>query len=132
MKPIKQESQLGCAVACVAYLLNIPYREALRLFSDGKRKAETVGFICKEIIFALKSKGLNYKYKYLKEKYRQKIYKLNSIVFLRRSKKYPAGHYLCRASDKWMDPWVNFPDSKIEAGFRKKLPEKPIYFIYPY
>lgn len=130
MKSIKQEDHLGCAIACVAYLLNISYQKTLSFFSDGTRKAKAVGFTCKEIILVLNNKGLNYKYKYIKEKHRKKIYKPNAIVFLRRSRKYPAGHYLTRTNDKWMDSWINFPNNKIESGFRKKLPEKPIYLIY--
>lgn len=132
MKPIKQENQLGCAVACVAFRLNISYKNSLVLFRYRKRKAKNTGFLCKEVMKALGKRGLNYKYSYIKDKIKNKIYQSGAIVFLRRSKKYPVGHYLCRVDNKWMDPWINFPDSKIEAGFRKKLPEKPIYLIYSY
>lgn len=38
MKPVRQEDGLGCAVACVAFVLKIPYQQALILFSDGKRR----------------------------------------------------------------------------------------------
>lgn len=37
MKPTRQEDVLGCAVACTAFILKIPYSEALMLFNDGKR-----------------------------------------------------------------------------------------------
>ncbi|MBI2314725.1 hypothetical protein HYU93_01570 [Candidatus Daviesbacteria bacterium] len=40
MKPVKQEDGLGCAVACVAFILQIPYSEAVKLFSDGKRRVK--------------------------------------------------------------------------------------------
>lgn len=132
MKPIKQEDQLGCAVACVAFTLNVSYKNSLMLVRQGKRKAKNTGFLCKDIVKTLRKWGLNYKYNYIKDKIKNKIYQSGTIVFLRRSKKYPAGHYVCRVNKKWMDPWINFPDTKIEAGFRKKLPEKPIYLIYPY
>lgn len=132
MKPTKQKDQLGCAVACVAFRLNISYANSLLLFGRGKKKIRNKGFLCREVVKALEKRGLNYKYNYIKDKIRKKIYQPGIIVFLRRSKRYPAGHYLCRTSGKWMDPWANFPDSKIEAGFRKKLPEKAIYLIYPY
>jgi len=132
MKPVRQEDQLGCAVACVSFRLNIPYKNSLVLFRYGKRRSKNTGFLCKEVVKALEKWGLNYKYSYIKDKIKNKICQSGTIVFLRRSKKYPVGHYLCRANNKWMDPWINFPDSKIEAGFRKKLPEKPIYWIYSY
>lgn len=132
MKTIKQEDRLGCAVACVAFRLNISYKNSLESFRCGSRKAKNTGFLCKDIVEFLEKKGLSYKYSYIKAKVKNEIYQSGAIVFLRRSKNYPAGHYLCRADNKWMDPWINFPNTKIKAGFRKKLPEKPIYLIHPY
>ena len=131
MKLIKQENPFGCAVACVASVLGIDYQEVLNLFSGGRNKAKTTGFYCKEIVEVLENEGLRYEYKYIKPKVRKKIYQHRVIIFLRRSKKYPEGHYLCRIGKRWMDPWFNFPAEKREAGFRKRLPEKPIYLIYP-
>ena len=40
MEPVRQEDGLGCAVACVAFILQIPYQQALTLFSDGKRRVK--------------------------------------------------------------------------------------------
>ena len=59
------------------------------------------------------------------------MYQPNAIVYVKKSKKYPAGHYLCRLGHKWMDPWINFPDRDIQAGFRRRLPGKPVYVIFP-
>ena len=62
------------------------------------------------------------------------MYQPNAIVYVKKSKKYPAGHYLCRLGYigyKWMDPWINFPDRDIQAGFRRRLPGKPVYVIFP-
>lgn len=131
MKPIVQEDPLGCGAACVAAVVGISYQESLDLFESGKRKAVEVGFFCKELVMALKKKGLEYEYRYIKGKLRKNIYNQGTIVFLRRSKKYPSGHYLCRIDNKWMDPWINFPNEDRKAGFRKRLPEKPIYIVYP-
>lgn len=131
MKPIKQEDRLGCAVACVSFRLNISYKTSLVLFRYGKRKAKNTGFLCKEIVEALGKREFNYKYNYVKDRVKNKIYQSGTIVFLKRSKKYPAGHYLCRADNKWMDPWINFPEENRKAGFRKRLPGKPIYVIFP-
>jgi len=129
MKLIKQEDSFGCGVACVASILDINYQNSLNLFKNGRIKANNTGFLCKDIIESLTKRGLSYEYKYITKKIRKKIYKPNTIVFLKISKKYPSGHYLCRIGNRWMDPWINFPNEKIKAGYRKKLPDKPIYAI---
>lgn len=130
MEPVMQENPLGCSVACVAFILKISYQSSLTLFKKGESKAIKTGFYCKEIVEVLKNRGLCYEYKYIKNKVKKKIYKAGSIIFIRRSKKNPTGHYLCRVGNVWMDPWINFPDIERKAGFRRKLPEKPIYVIY--
>lgn len=130
MRPVVQEDPLGCGVACVAFMLNISYQSSLALFRRGKNKATKTGFYCKEIVKVLKNEGLHYEYKYIKNKIKKKMYKTGSIIFIKRSNNYPAGHYLCRVGNVWMDPWINFPDIERKARFRRKLPEKPIYVIY--
>ena len=128
MKPIKQADPFGCGIACVAFVLTINYKSALKLFVDGEKRAKEEGFYCKEIAITLNHLGL--KYKYLKKGLRKNVYRPNTIVFLKRSKKYPYGHYLVRFNNKWMDSWINLPDKNIKAGFRKRLPGKPIYTIF--
>ncbi len=130
MEPIRQEDKLGCAVACVAFILNIDYKKALKLFASGERKAKDEGFYCKEIIMAFNNLGFGYQYKYTKKRLQKKIYKENTIVFIKRCKRYPKGHYLTRFNNKWMDPWINFPKANIRAGFRKRLPGTPIYLVF--
>ena len=127
MKLVKQENELGCGVACVAAILGRSYKNTQKLFP--KNKSETHGFIYKEIVRALNNGGLKYEYKYIKPRLRVGIYEDRTIVFIQRSQKYPEGHYLVRARNKWMDPWINFPDKDRKAGFRKKLPGKAIYII---
>ncbi len=130
MKPIRQEHQMGCAVACIAFILKISYPEALRLFRNGKVRAKTkANFYCKELVYILNNQGLFYKHKYIKKRLKNKIYQTGTIVFLKKSPKYPFGHYLVRSNGRWMDPWINFPNPNIKAGFGKRLPEKPIYAI---
>jgi len=135
IKPIRQEDVFGCGVACVAYICGLNYTQALNLFRNGKIKAQRSGFLCKDIVRVLKQLGKKYEYRYVTSKIKQKIYKERVIVFIKKSKKYPAGHYLCRAKDGWMDSWINFPKSKdirrARAGFRKRLPGKAIYAILP-
>lgn len=131
MKLVTQQHSYGCAIACVAILLGINYREALSLFKNGKAKAENTGFYCREIVGVLNAAGLNYRHLFSKRYPKRKIYRSGVIVFLRRSRKYPAGHFVCRLHGKWMDPWANFPKQIREAGFRKRLPEKLAYVIFP-
>jgi hypothetical protein len=131
MKLIKQEHKFGCGIACIASILNIKYKNALRLFKNGEKRAEKIpDFYCKEMIWILKNQGLNYEYKYVKNKIKKRIYQPNSIVFIKRTKKYKYGHYLIRINSRWMDPWINLPDKNIRAGYRKRLPAKPIYVLF--
>lgn len=130
MKPIEQEDLFGCAVACSGFVLNVNYQKSLRLFHQGKKKASKMGFLCKEIVDVLNRNGREYEFRYIKEQIKKKIYEPKTIVFIERSRKYPAGHYLARTNNnKWMDPWINFPSLRVKAGFRKRLPGKPIYVV---
>lgn len=131
MKGVEQEDDFGCGVACVAAATDTSYQESLTLFQDGKRKARETGFYCREIVDALTHAGLDYEYKYIGNIQREEQFKPGNIVFIRRSNKYPAGHYLYRWNNEWMDPWVNFPNEDRKAGFRERLSGKPIYVIYP-
>jgi hypothetical protein len=130
MKLIAQEDSYGCGVACVAFALNKSYKEALSLFPNGKKRARSIpDFYCRELVWILNNTGRNYEYKYIKPKLRRKIYKTGTIVFIKKSKKYKYGHYLIRYENKWMDPWINFPRLNANAGFRKRLPGRPIYAL---
>lgn len=101
----------------------------------GRNYAKYRGYYCKDLINVLSKLGLTYSYKYIKQQLKGKIYKEGVIVFIKRSKKYPVGHYLTRFGRQWMDPWINFiNDSNIanaSSGFRKRLPRKPIYALFP-
>lgn len=133
IKLVKQKDEFGCGVACVAALLSITYQQALKLFDDGYVKAKTKGFLCKEVCLALNKLGRNYKYKYVKNRLKNKIYQLGVIVFIKKSKKYPANHYLLRVENKWLDPWINLSRDKniknAKAGLRKRLPGRAIYYL---
>jgi|GEM_PF-597686 len=133
--PIAQENPLGCGIACLAFVLGFDYQKTLRLFKKGRQKANNKGFYCRELVKVLNSQGRNFEYRYIKGKTRKKIYQDNVIVFIKRSKKYPLGHYLCRYKNLWMDPWINFQKNRnikeTKAGFRKRLPGHSIYAIIP-
>ncbi len=121
--PIRQEEPAGCAVACVAFICETTYQKAKQFF----KKQSAWGYNCREIAKALKQGGKNYSYYYCNG---NKHFPANAIVFIKRSKKYPAGHYLVKTSKGWMDPWRNYPRTFPKAGYRKKLPGKAIYCIY--
>lgn len=131
MRIIVQKDDLGCGVACVAMVMNISYSNARSLFIDGDIKAQKTGFVCKEIVAALSKAGLDYEYKYIKPKLIDKLTLPMSIIFIKKSKLFPHGHYVVRTDNGWIDPWIyTSPDGKV-AGIRKELPETPIYIITP-
>jgi len=127
---IVQKHAFGCGVACVAVAANCSYEEACNVL--GSVKAGHTGFTCEELIKALNEFGLSYQYKYFKPQIKSSAYKNGAIIFLKRTKKYPAGHYLVRHKNKWHDSWINFPDDRTKAGYRKRLPYAPSYVIFPY
>ena len=130
MKAVKQQHFSGCAVACVASITNTSYKTAIKSFEKGNERAKFRGFYCKEIIAALRNHDLEYSFKYVGRKKRHN-YQYGTIVILKKNKKYPVGHYLCFTGKGWMDSWINFPRLNARAGFRKRLPGKPIYAIVP-
>lgn len=126
-----QEDSFGCAVVCVAFVLSISYKEALNLFEEGKVRAQSEGFYCREIAEVLTQHSGNlYGYRY-RGSSRKGKFRENTIVLIKKSKKYPEGHYLSRVENKWMDPWSNFPILPRRARLRRNLPDKPIYEVFP-
>lgn len=131
MKAITQEQGMGCGVACVASLVGLSYKKAMRFFKN-KKGASTRGYYCPEICYALKRSGKNYKWKKATKASKPLLQKQGVIVFIKRSKKYPEGHYLLRTANGWMDPWINYPNIKpAKAGIRRKLPGSADYIIFP-
>lgn len=128
MQLVAQEDSYGCGVACVANLVEIPYKEALKLFSEPQN-ASSKGFLCKDLVKALSQVQNSYEYFYIKRHKRKLIYTDGTIVFIKRNKRYPVGHYLARKNTSWIDPWINFPYLPIKVGTRKRLPGLPIYAI---
>ena len=132
MKTITQEHDFGCGIACLAFICQLPYLQVVNYL--GIIKANNSGFTCKELVRGLEHFGLSYDYKYIKSSLRKSIYKNGTIVFIKRSKKYPYGHYLTYHNGKWADSWINLPYDKnitnAKSGYRKRLPDKPIYMIF--
>ncbi|MDH5533009.1 MAG: cysteine peptidase family C39 domain-containing protein [Candidatus Pacebacteria bacterium] len=132
MYSVTQKDPYGCGLACVSFLLQKQYQDVAEYIDQNK--AKTYGFTCKELVNLLVKFNLNYQYKYLKPKLKKKIYDSGTIVFIKRSKRYPSGHYLVRYKDGWMDPWINFSIraklSSAQSGFRKRLPGSPVYALF--
>ncbi len=130
-KSVTQQHNLGCGLACVAFILDINYQSLANRIIDTK--VEKCGFYCKELVTILKKYNQNYIYRYIKIKFKKIIYKNNVIVYIKKSTRYPKGHYLTRYNNLWMDPWINFSENKdikeAKSGFRKRLPGKPIYIV---
>ncbi|MEX0896155.1 MAG: cysteine peptidase family C39 domain-containing protein [Patescibacteria group bacterium] len=133
MRSVTQQDSYGCSLACISFLVKKEYQQIATLVR--KEQAQTKGFTCKELIKILLYFNLDYEYKYLKPRWKSKIYQEGVIVFIKRSKRYPSGHYLIRSNNLWMDPWINFnPQAEIEnakSSFRKRLPGRPIYALFP-
>ena len=132
--PVVQKHNYGCGSACVAFVTNSDYGKIVHLM--GKNKATSKGFLCKELVKTLKSLGLLYKYCHINSKNQKQIFRNGVIVFMRRCKRFPEGHYLVYWYGFWMDPWINFSRNKdidrARSGYRKGLPDKPIYGLFPY
>lgn len=130
---ITQEDGMGCGAACVAFALSRSYQQVVSVL--GKDKARTVGFQLKELVDALGHYELDYHFKHVKPKIKQAIYQDGVIVFIKRSARYPYGHYLIRHKELWADPWVNLATDKNIAnavsGFRRRLPGKAQWAILP-
>ncbi len=127
---VTQDHTMGCGVACVASVLNISYDNALQLFKN-KENAWTKGYMCIDLIYALKKGGKIYSYKQLKILNDPILKKTGTIVFTDYCEAYPAGHYLVRMENGWINPWVNFPEiNPARSGIVEKLPARPIYVIF--
>ncbi len=120
-------------MACVAYVLGKSYQETVLEF--GVKQAIEPNFFCRDLVRVLNRHEKNYAYKRLRRKKdKSKMYREGTIVFIRKNRKYPFGHYLARAESYWMDPWLNVgKDKDIKnaiSGFRKRLPGEAIYIIF--
>ncbi len=125
MKLVAQRDVAGCGVACVAFICKTSYAEAKKKCTGG---SGITGYYCGDLVKALKKFGKNYSYKKVKK--RGKI-PVNSIVFIAKNAKYTNGHYVAKTSKGWMDPWINYPTLRAKAGYRKKLPGKRAWILFP-
>lgn len=130
---ITQQQDFGCGVACFAFATHLSYEQAVIWL--GIKQANSNRFYVKDFREALVRYGLKFSSKHIKPHNRHLAYKDGAIVLIRRSKFYPAGHYLVRHNNQWMDPWINLRNdksiAKAKSGFRKRLPGSAMYVLYP-
>jgi hypothetical protein len=131
MKPIEQEHNFGCVVACVAFVSHISYREALELFSHGEERVNNrPNFYCPEIVEVLRVQGHEYSWQEVTQEGEGLLEKEGSIVFIKHTPNDRAGHFLARYQGLWMDSWINRPYRPIKTGFVDRLPGVPTHVIY--
>lgn len=132
-KSVTQEFAYGCGIACYAFVLGITYKQAVQRLGEAQAKSDR--FYVKDVREELNKAGLPYGSKHIKPHNRRLIYTEGAIVLVRRSKRYPTGHYLVRHEGQWMDPWINLPRNndilKAKSGFRRRLPGVPMYVLVP-
>lgn len=130
---ITQKMDYGCGIACFAFAAKLSYASAAEYL--GAVQSESSRFWVKDFVKALNGYGLRYQSKYVKPHIRPLIYQEAAIVLIKRSKYYPAGHYVIRHNGHWMDPWINLPSNKnireAKSGYRKRLPGNPMYVLLP-
>lgn len=131
-KSITQEHPFGCGIACFAFVCNVTYQQAVEFL--GPKQANSNRFIIKNLVSELNRFGKPYKAKHINPGGKVN-YVDGMIVLLRRSTKYPVGHYLVRYNSGWMDPHINLLQDKQfqnpKSGNRERLPGAAMYVIYP-
>lgn len=131
-KSITQKHFMSCGLACVVYIVGKNYDELASL--QSKKKLNSTGFYCPELVVLLKQYGYNYKWRKLSKNEKYPVFNDGDIVFIARSPEIPNGHFLTKTPYGWMDPWSNLAETKnlqkAKSSFREKLPGEPRYIIY--
>lgn len=129
---VTQRHGYGCGAACVAFITGRNYDEVVARM--GIEKAPRQGYLCPELVSALKHYGYNYTYHRVESNH-QREYSDGSIVFVTPTSSHVGGHFLVRHGGLWMDSWINLvAGSKIadaQSGFRSDLPGSPVWEILP-
>lgn len=115
---MRQEGNMGCAVACVAAIARLSYKDSKRLFAGLPGDDHRRGYGRRAVALALSKAGLYYEF-------RRKVptVPVFGIVYLRDEASWPNGHYLVRFPNGWMDP--------LRRDLRMRLPGKPRSFLVP-
>lgn len=129
-----QRDNMGCGAACAAFAANTTYQKAVSRL--GEDKARSVGFQCKELTNTLGQLGYAYTHKHVNAVKEKRLLKEDGvIVFIKRSSRYPFGHYLVRHKGQWGDPWINLVTNPLlsdaQSGFRQRLPGQAQWVLLP-
>jgi hypothetical protein len=124
---VKQEDPMGCGIACVAFVLGISYKEATKLFAlPEKRKA--LGYRSSDLREALKRGSYDSFSRYVGRLDDTRV-EIGDIVYVKKCKMFPSGHYLVKINGGYMDPFINMGEvvgdyTRAKAGKRFPLKER--------
>ena len=134
---IYQHDINGCGIAVLANLLESDYSTIKSDFENFFYPINR-GIKVFDVVKYLETKSFHYETKFINPKKLSdeeglNIAKtINSITLIRKSNKYPIGHYLLRTKEGWIDPWFNLPSiDNVHAGIREDLPNPAMYVILP-
>jgi hypothetical protein len=131
LRPVAQEDEWGCGVACVASLLRCSYGRARNLLKAKKGAnidaAPCYGLELHHLALVLKDEGFHV----VADWDEPKRYKPGTIVLIGIDGGTVSDeHYMVRTTTRqWMDPWINYPDKSPQAGLRDSFPEGKIFFV---
>lgn len=119
---VSQDDEWGCAAACVASILDIPYQRAKRLLEKEKSAEindKPKGFEIDEIAHALYKKNV----KVVADWNPPAKLPSGTIVCIHSRVRYASYHYLLKVPGGYMDPWFDLKDGVMEAQLRAELPK---------
>ena len=96
MNSVAQRDWLGCGIACTAFILGLSYNKTKQKYFQNAGDANKTGYYCRDLVAALSRAKKSYDYSYVGNK--NVRCKNETIVFIKRSKRYPCGHYLVIAN----------------------------------
>lgn len=119
---VSQEDEWGCAAACVASLIAVPYERAKRWLVKEKGAAVSAkhkGFEVDEIARALFKQGT----KVIADWNPPATLPDGTIVCLYSRVRFRDFHYVLKVPGGYMDPWFDLKQDKLEAKWRPALPK---------
>ncbi len=130
MEIVKQKHNMGCGIACVASVVEDSYDNVLKRCKSPQNAFE-IGFYMPELKRLLKLYGKgNYSFRKYSLCYNKYLQKNGTIIFIKKSKIYPCGHYLNKIDEGWMNPWINCPIiSPLRAGIDTSIKESMVDYI---
>lgn len=119
---VSQEDPWGCAAACVASLMGVPYARAKRWLEKEKGRPvseEPSGFEIDEIVNALFKRGVK-----LVADWNPTVPLPDGAILCIHSRvRYRDYHYLLKAPGGYMDPWFDLKEGQMVGKVRASLPK---------